>query len=305
MNKKGFTLMEVLGVLVILAVIFSLTVPVVNNVIGNSKETAFQKKINDILTATYDWSLEHINKLPSENKILYITLNDLKKDGLIDESFINPISQNEFSNDLVISISNVGGNYKYSNKYAKQGGDYLYKVELELMNDKNYDYFRPSIELEGISTETYTIKYNLGSEYTYPSYTATDKNGYDISSRVVITTTFDGIMVNNIDTMKLGIYYVTYTVVDEEGYSNSIVKNIIIVDEEAPVLILPENETIDTTVTSYDLMSGVSCTDNSKVCNISTVGTINYGMVGKYVIEYIAKDETGNTTTKKRVITIE
>ena len=51
-------------------------------------------------------------------------------------------------------------------------------------------------------------------------------------------------------------------------------------------------------------MSNVSCEDNSGKCNIEVSGSINYGVVGKYIIEYKATDPSGNTTTQKRVITI-
>ena len=68
---------------------------------------------------------------------------------------------------------------------------------------------------------------------------------------------------------------------------------------------LPDNETISTSITSYDLMKGVVCTDNSNTCKVTTSGTIKFGTIGKYVIKYTAKDESGNTTTKKRVITVQ
>ncbi len=305
MRRKGFTLVEVLGVLVLLAIIFTITTVAVTKTIKDSKNTTYQKQINDILNATYDWSLLHVNKLPKENKKIYITLNELKKEGLIAADLINPKTKEKFSDDLVISINNVGGNYKYSDSNSKQGGDYLYRVEFDFMNSKDYDYFRPKILLEGTDSETYTSKYNLGSEYTYPSYSATDSDGRDITDNIIITIVLNNTIVDSVDTSKIGIYYVIYTVVDSKGYSASVTRNIIVVDEDAPTLTLPDNETISTSVTSYDLMKGVICIDNSNTCKVTTSGTIKFGTAGKYVIVYTAKDESGNTTTKKRIITVE
>ena len=51
-------------------------------------------------------------------------------------------------------------------------------------------------------------------------------------------------------------------------------------------------------------MEGVVCEDNSDECEIDIEGSIDYGKTGKYIIKYIAKDPSGNTTSKKRVITI-
>lgn len=305
MKKNGFTLIEILGVITLLAIIFTITTVVVTKIVANGRNTTYQKQINDILNAAYDWSLSHVNKLPMENRKTYITLNELKKEGLISANLTDPKTQKKFSDDLVISISNVGGNYKYNDPNSKQGGDYLYRVETDLMNSKDYDYFRPKIILEGTGSETYTSKYNLGSDYTYPSYSAKDSDGLDITDSIVITTVLNNTMVEGVDTSKVGIYYVIYTVVDSKGYSASIIRNIIIADEEAPTLTLPDNETISTSITSYDLMKGVVCTDNSNTCKVTTSGTIKFGTIGKYVIKYTAKDESGNTTTKKRVITVQ
>lgn len=305
MKKNGFTLIEILGVITLLAIIFTITTVVVTKIVANGRNTTYQKQINDILNAAYDWSLSHVNKLPMENRKTYITLNELKKEGLIAANLTDPKTQKKFSDDLVISISNVGGNYKYNDPNSKQGGDYLYRVETDLMNSKDYDYFRPKIILEGTGSETYTSKYNLGSDYTYPSYSAKDSDGLDITDSIVITTVLNNTMVEGVDTSKVGIYYVIYTVVDSKGYSDSIIRNIIIADEEAPTLTLPDNETISTSITSYDLMKGVVCTDNSNICKVTTSGTIKFGTIGKYVIEYTAKDESGNTTTKKKVITVQ
>jgi len=41
MNKKGFTLVEVLAVIVLISVIALITVPIIGNVIQTSKENAF------------------------------------------------------------------------------------------------------------------------------------------------------------------------------------------------------------------------------------------------------------------------
>ena len=48
MKNKGFTLVEVLGVIVILAVIFVLVFPSVKNVLSQSKETVYDTQINKI-----------------------------------------------------------------------------------------------------------------------------------------------------------------------------------------------------------------------------------------------------------------
>ena len=48
MNKKGFTLMEVLGVIVLLAVIAVITMPIILGVIEDSSRNAFTRSVEEI-----------------------------------------------------------------------------------------------------------------------------------------------------------------------------------------------------------------------------------------------------------------
>ena len=64
MNKKGFTLVEVLGVLVLLAVVLAIVLPTVNGILNQSKGTVYDAQIKKILNATYDYSLKNVKILP-------------------------------------------------------------------------------------------------------------------------------------------------------------------------------------------------------------------------------------------------
>ena len=67
MNKKGFTLVEVLAVIILLSAIISITVPIVTNVINTSRDSVYKSQINKILSATYDYSLKNSSILPKYN----------------------------------------------------------------------------------------------------------------------------------------------------------------------------------------------------------------------------------------------
>lgn len=56
--KKGFTLVELLAVIVILAVIATITVPIVINVIQNSKESAFVDTAHGLVVAAGTYQAE-------------------------------------------------------------------------------------------------------------------------------------------------------------------------------------------------------------------------------------------------------
>ena len=307
MEKNGFTLIELLTVIVILIIIFIIIVPAVNNVINQSEETVYQEQINKILDAAYDMTLQNVSLLPEGNSKKYITLSELKIEGLIDDDIINPDTKEPFPDDLVISISNVGNSYKNTNNNSKKYGIYLFTVEEYNYTIKDLK-ANPTIVLNGLTVNSsgdYIENININEEITNVTYNATDSNANDITSKVKVRITYNNNSVSSIDTSKAGIYHIIYTVIDDNGLSNSVRRSILISDNEAPILSIPDNSSISTSIKTFDLMEGVSCTDNSGECKVSFNGKIEFGKIGKYVIEYSAKDLSGNTAKNKRVITVE
>ena len=68
MKKKGFTLMELLAVIVILSVISLITVPMVMNVIEDSKKKAAVESVNGVLDAADKYLIEAMMKGESESR---------------------------------------------------------------------------------------------------------------------------------------------------------------------------------------------------------------------------------------------
>jgi len=304
MNKKGFTLVELLGIIVILAIIISVVFPGVAEVLRKSKKTVRDIQINKILDSAYDYTLKNIDLLPDKDEVTYITLNELKKENLIDSDIKDTTNNVNFSDDLVISIRKAKKKNNL-NAYSKFNGSFLYTVEFEFMNSSDYENNRPIINFVDYETNPLIINLNIGDLYTPVKYTATSIDGIDLTSKVVENIICNSKRSNKVDTSKAGVYYVNYSVVDKNGYSNLSTVSIVVSDIEKPVLIIPSNETISTDVTNYDLLNGVSCEDNSGNCDIKINGSINFGVSDKYIIEYVASDPSGNTTIEKRVITIE
>lgn|SRR5574344_964366 len=57
--KKGFTLVEVIGILVLLTIVFSITFPVVTGVLNNSKEKLYNDQIGLIEGAAESYAILH------------------------------------------------------------------------------------------------------------------------------------------------------------------------------------------------------------------------------------------------------
>ena len=172
MNKKAFTLVELLGVVIILIIIGLLVFPNVYNIIKQSRETIYQSQIRSILNAAYDYSLKNTDYLPVGSEIKYLTLGELKYEGLIDANIKNPIEEEEFPNNLVISIRNVGPKYEYDKTLSKMEGYYLYTAEINKLNNTTN---LPTINLVGLtknSNNNYIMTLSLNEIFPTITYTA-------------------------------------------------------------------------------------------------------------------------------------
>lgn len=303
--KNGFTLVELLAVIAVIALLSAIVLPSINSVLKESKDTIYQKQINNILNAAYDYSLENIEYLKDYNEKSYITLGELKYNGLIDADLKNTNTKENFEDNLVISIKNVGTSYKNTNENAKVKGNYLYTIEFDKLKGDN---LKPKIVLNNLNQNSdgdYIKTINLNDQIEDINFNALSYKNIDITEKVKKYILSNDIVVDNIDTSKESIYKIHYSVIDEEGNSNASVLNLIIKDIEAPIIITLDSVTLNKNITNYNLLSDVSCEDNSNDCEIIVSGEVEYGVVGKYIIEYTAKDPSGNTSTRKKVITIE
>ena len=127
MNNKGFSLIELLAVIVLIAIIALITTPIVLNVINDSSENVFtddamslSKAADNYYTASY---LENDIKLP-----LLITFNEGKETN----KFINNDTQKcETSNERMLEYS--GKNPDSGNIYIDKNSD----VYMAIYNKKS------------------------------------------------------------------------------------------------------------------------------------------------------------------------
>ena len=116
MKKKGFTLVELLAVIIILGVIALITFPIVDNSIKNSKQAALEQTIDSILESARNYSVEYdLGYSVEENAI---RLDDLKSSGFLTTDITNPIT-NEKMTGCVLYKWDEGSN-QYIFRYDEE-----------------------------------------------------------------------------------------------------------------------------------------------------------------------------------------
>lgn len=88
--------------------------------------------------------------------------------------------------------------------------------------DKTFITYYPELTLAGDAT----VYVDKGSEYEEPGYSAT-LNGEDVTDQVIVS--------GEVDASTSGIYTITYLIYNEDGFSSSATRTIIVLDASDPV----------------------------------------------------------------------
>ncbi len=106
--KKGFTLIEMIGVVTILAVLMMIASIPVTKTLRDFNKKAYQMEIDNIEKAAKLWGNEHPAELQrkiNNNENLY--LYELQNEGYLESKIINPKTNKKFNNQLVIKITKM------------------------------------------------------------------------------------------------------------------------------------------------------------------------------------------------------
>ncbi len=116
--KKGFSLVELLGVIVILGIVALIVVPTVDRFITRSDEVAYESAKRTIIDSTKNWEADHVNELPRFHGDSYeVYFDQLVQGNYVRRDLINPKTDEPFPGDLRVIITNVNGSHKYEIEY--------------------------------------------------------------------------------------------------------------------------------------------------------------------------------------------
>ena len=150
-SKKGFTLVELLGVLVVLGLISVIIVPKVIDSITTSKEAAYQTQVEIIENAAKKYGISNDLLYPKEGEKKYIAVKDLIAVGeLSDKEIINPKTGNKMNGYVLVEYNSGYQQYEYTyveeideNTLGAMGPTYEVKDPTKWTTSKNVTIIYP------------------------------------------------------------------------------------------------------------------------------------------------------------------
>lgn len=289
-NNKGFTLVELLAVIIVLAIILTIALPSITNVIKSSTKASFKSDAKMLLQAIEYKKLENENFNPLE----------VTKENMQTLVGINSINYNQVNitvTDGTINVMLVGDNV--------WDGFTAYGTikNMKVVNTENYDLIPPSITILGDNP----ANIGRGTIYTDASATATDLEDGNISISSIVIRDINNTVVSSIDTSTFTTYTITYTAEDINGNQSSAIRRVNIVDKIPPTLTILGDNPQNINVGSIYTDSGATALDDIDgdiTSNIVTTGTVNPSALGVYEITYSVIDSSGNEATATRVVNV-
>lgn len=111
MNKKGFTLVELLAVIIIISLLALLTSTSITKMLKDAKGDLSNIQIASIKASAESWGVDNLDKLPGDGECKYLTLKNLKDYGILDSNIIDPKNNESISNELKIKISSTTNSF--------------------------------------------------------------------------------------------------------------------------------------------------------------------------------------------------
>ncbi len=315
MKKKAFTLVELMGILTIISVLALILIPVVNNMMQDNKDDVYNKQLELIKLSAKNLVTDNQYILPEEEgEEIFITLGQLRTMGYAEEKIINPLTNENFSDNLIVMIIKTEKDYTYevdvnggdviessgitvsqpSKMYIKQGVQSSYIITSRyssVINDIITDYYitieQSNIVLKGDAFGN-DVKYKLEG----------NKGLYKL---IILGGEKEGHLYFNFDNLKD---------IDTTNINNEIdnVNNNkqIIVDNTAPSCSWSgENttwrkESVSITVSGSDSGSGMKSGQNTKTWSYTSSDV----EIKTDTQSYVISDNVGNTTTCSKTFNV-
>ncbi len=115
MKKSGFTLVELLGIIIILGLILAISVPAINSYIDKTEDNSLALLTENLKGAAQNYLADNMDQIPEvEGEETVITLEMLVQGNYIDANIENPKTHKKMSyTNTTITVSYEAGSYRY------------------------------------------------------------------------------------------------------------------------------------------------------------------------------------------------
>lgn len=115
MSRKGFTLVELLAVVIIIGLVIVIITPTVKNLLSDSRDSLSKQQYDMIISASKKYMIEHADLLSEDNSFAAVYVDDLIDEGIIDnDNVIDPKTKNELDGCVVVSYNSEFNQYEYN-----------------------------------------------------------------------------------------------------------------------------------------------------------------------------------------------
>lgn len=272
-NKKGFTLTELLGVVVILSILVTIGL----TVYGKIKDSTLQKQYENVVTRVAAAGENYAKDLGIVDD-LYMTVEELIQKGKVepdDEDSIFDPRNNESINCYVIHIKFVNGKYETEVDERKKDGD---KCNFKYTDGRN-----AKIICNGADCSNNWYSGNVELKIAY-------NEEFSLTVSKIIWTNLSGFIeeANEVTTDVESVLETTYTATLETEEGPIVLNQEIKIDREKPTINIEEEKTtkgerdwfreVRLKVNLFDIGSGIDkasyCTTNASVCTPNTEATL-------------------------------
>ena len=192
MKNKGFTLVELLSIIVLLGIISLIVYPTITKSLEKARNNAYNTQIAEIKTMAKNWATKNMDKLDEYHlNNTYITFSVLKNEGYMRKGNVdNPKTKEKMVGCIEIAYNTDNNSYSYEleevdNKISEENAcdgkiGYIYTYENNTIKENK----------ENISTLAYDEIYKSN---VIKAVGDTDDGLYDIENDYI----FKGVNINN------------------------------------------------------------------------------------------------------------
>ena len=182
-DKKGFTLIEIVAIIILLSIIALLTYPVINSLIGSSREDLYNKQIEELVRLSNVWIAGNaIDLIPKEGFTYDLTFEELATQGyIVEKDIINPKTGEVFPGCMKVTYNSVDSNYNvsYDEACEAETGDVTPIINLVVdegvINSAGYAVRDFNVKVSGFNIASY--KYCTGTRECEPIISVNGNSG--------------------------------------------------------------------------------------------------------------------------------